>query len=82
MYFVKIPGEKMAKYDLKYAWNCLKIFWIYGKSISTISGKSISNINYLESLKNRKPVLPRSNWPAPNTCAREKRRPFTIYLLI
>ena len=23
MYFVKIPGEKMAKYDLKYAWNCL-----------------------------------------------------------
>jgi hypothetical protein len=26
MYFVKIPGEKMAKYDLKYAWNCLIIF--------------------------------------------------------
>jgi toxin ParE1/3/4 len=23
MYFVKIPGEKMAKYDLKNAWNCL-----------------------------------------------------------
>jgi hypothetical protein len=37
MYFVKITGEKMAKLDLRNAWNCLIIRKSTGKSFSFLN---------------------------------------------